>query len=99
MTEIEDQTNGDPATRIKALIDTRIHQSVADGEHNIVFSRFESGVVRLYMEGTCSGCPRATANLSYKIKNILRHYVPEVKAVEFETDVVRDRSSCEVVCR
>ena len=49
---------------------------------DIVFQGFEDGVVYLHMRGACSGCPSATATLKHGIENMLRHYVPEVVAVE-----------------
>jgi Fe-S cluster biogenesis protein NfuA len=77
----------DPADRevveqIKELIDTRVRPAVAGDGGDIVFRGFRDGIVRLHMQGACSGCPSSTATLKHGIENMLRHYVPEVVAVE-----------------
>jgi len=55
---------------------------VAGDGGDIVFRRFEQGVVYLHMQGACSGCPSSTATLKHGIENLLRYYVPEVQSVE-----------------
>jgi len=69
---------------IKELIATRVRPAVAGDGGDIVFRRFDvaSGVVHLSMRGACSGCPSSTATLKSGVENLLRHYVPEVTAVE-----------------
>ena len=69
---------------IKDLLDTRIRPAVAQDGGDILFDRFdaESGVVWLNMRGACSGCPSSTATLKAGVENMLKHYVPEVTAVE-----------------
>ena len=49
---------------------------------DIVFRGYREGVVRLHMQGSCSGCPSSSATLKHGIENMLKHYVPEVTAVE-----------------
>lgn len=68
--------------QIKELLDTRVRPSVAGDGGDIIFRGFEDGIVYLHMQGSCSGCPSSTATLKYGIENMLRHYVPEVQAVE-----------------
>jgi Fe-S cluster biogenesis protein NfuA len=82
-----DEEEIDPADRevveqIKELIDTRVRPAVAGDGGDIVFRGFRDGIVRLHMQGACSGCPSSTATLKHGIENMLRHYVPEVVAVE-----------------
>ena len=69
---------------IKDLLDTRIRPAVAQDGGDIVFNRFdaETGVVYLHMRGACSGCPSSAATLKAGVENLLKHYVPEVTAVE-----------------
>lgn len=67
--------------QIKELLDTRIRPAVAQDGGDIVFDRFDDGVVYLHMQGSCSGCPSSTATLKMGIENLLRHYVPEVVEV------------------
>jgi Fe-S cluster biogenesis protein NfuA len=66
---------------IKELIETRIRPAVAQDGGNILFDRFEKGVVFLKLQGACSNCPSSTATLKAGIENMLRHYIPEVQEV------------------
>ena len=68
--------------QIKELLDTRVRPAVASDGGDIVFRGYKDGVVRLHMQGACSGCPSSTATLKHGIENMLRHYVPEVLSVE-----------------
>ncbi len=68
-------------SQIKELIDTRVRPAVAQDGGDIVFHRFEDGIVYLQMQGSCSGCPSSTATLKAGIENMLRHYIPEVTEV------------------
>ena len=69
---------------IKELLDMRIRPSVMEDGGDIKFHGFdeESGVVRLGMQGSCSGCPSSSATLKGGIENMLMHYIPEVREVE-----------------
>ncbi len=77
-----DPKDSEIVEQIKELLDTRVRPAVAGDGGDIVFRGFRDGVVRLHMQGSCSGCPSSTATLKYGIENMLRHYVPEVVAVE-----------------
>jgi len=68
--------------QIKELLDTRVRPAVAGDGGDIVFRGYREGIVRLHMQGACSGCPSSRATLKHGIENMLRHYVPEVVAVE-----------------
>ena len=68
--------------QIKELLDTRVRPAVAGDGGDIVFRGYRDGIVRLHMQGSCSGCPSSSATLKHGIENMLRHYVPEVVAVE-----------------
>lgn len=69
---------------IKELIATRVRPAVANDGGDIIFKRFDvdTGIVHLSMRGACSGCPSSTLTLKQGVENLLRHYVPEVTAVE-----------------
>ena len=67
--------------QIKELLETRVRPMVAQDGGDIVFDRFEQGVVYLQMRGACDGCPSAAMTLKSGIENMLRHYVPEVLEV------------------
>ena len=70
--------------QIKELIETRVRPAVAADGGDIIFKGFDgdSGVVSLHLQGSCAGCPSSTMTLKNGIENMLRHYVPEVSAVE-----------------
>jgi Fe-S cluster biogenesis protein NfuA len=70
--------------QIKELIETRVRPAVAQDGGDIIFRSFDgsSGIVSLHMQGSCAGCPSSTMTLKNGIENMLRHYVPEVTAVE-----------------
>ncbi|TPG58061.1 NifU family protein [Roseomonas nepalensis] len=85
--EAEEDEDTDPAdaevvAQIKELLDTRVRPAVAGDGGDIVFRGFRDGVVKLRMQGACSGCPSSRATLKHGVENMLRHYVPEVVAVE-----------------
>jgi Fe-S cluster biogenesis protein NfuA len=80
--EVLDVNESDIVRQIRELIDTRVRPAVAQDGGDIVFHGFENGVVKLEMHGACSGCPSSTATLKQGIENMLKHYVPEVVAVE-----------------
>jgi Fe-S cluster biogenesis protein NfuA len=80
--EGEDGEDSEVVAQIKELLDTRVRPAVANDGGDIIFRAFEDGIVYLHMQGSCSGCPSSTATLKHGIENMLRYYVPEVRAVE-----------------
>lgn len=81
-----DYGEGDPeiVSQIKELIETRVRPAVAQDGGDIIFKGFDggAGIVFLHLQGSCAGCPSSTMTLKNGIENMLRHYVPEVNAVE-----------------
>ena len=77
----EENQDSDIVKQIKELIDTRVRPAVAMDGGDIVYQKFEDGIVYLHMQGSCSGCPSSTATLKMGIENMLKHYVPEVVEV------------------
>jgi Fe-S cluster biogenesis protein NfuA len=77
-----DEADREVVDQIKELLDTRVRPAVAGDGGDIVFRGYRQGVVRLHMQGACSGCPSSSATLKHGIENMLKHYVPEVTAVE-----------------
>jgi Fe-S cluster biogenesis protein NfuA len=76
-----DEADDEVVSQIKELLETRVRPAVAQDGGDIIFDRYEDGVVYLHMQGSCSGCPSSTATLKAGIENMLRHYVPEVHEV------------------
>jgi Fe-S cluster biogenesis protein NfuA len=70
--------------QIRELLDTRVRPAVAGDGGDIIFKGFDggSGIVFLHLRGSCAGCPSSTLTLKNGIENMLRHYIPEVTAVE-----------------
>jgi len=77
-----DPADNEIVEQIKELLDTRVRPAVAGDGGDIVFRGFRDGVVKLHLQGACSGCPSSRATLKHGVENMLRHYVPEVVAVE-----------------
>lgn len=86
--EISNSTNGDSdiVTQIKELIEVKVRPAVAMDGGDIIFHSFENGIVYLTLKGSCSGCPSSTITLKNGIENMLKHYIPEVEAVEQTED-------------
>ncbi len=59
-----------------------LRPAVAMDGGDITFHSFVDGVVYLVLKGSCSGCPSSTITLKNGIENMLKHYIPEVEAVE-----------------
>lgn len=77
-----DTADQEVVDQIKELLETRVRPAVAGDGGDIVFRGYREGIVRLTMMGACSGCPSSRATLKHGVENMLRHYVPEVVAVE-----------------
>ena len=41
-------------------------------------------VVKVKLQGSCSGCPSSTITLKQGVQNLLQHYIPDIKQVEAE---------------
>jgi Fe-S cluster biogenesis protein NfuA len=67
--------------RIRAILEDQVRPAVAQDGGDIVFAGFRDGIVELYLRGSCSGCPSATATLKYGIEGLLREAIPEVRGV------------------
>lgn len=78
---VNDDLLDEISKQIKELIDKRVRPAVAMDGGDIVFERFEQGIVYLKMHGACSGCPSSTVTLKNGVETMLRHYVPEVLEV------------------
>ena len=67
--------------KIISILDTKIRPAVAKDGGDIKFKEFKNGVVKVELQGSCSGCPSSTMTLKQGVKNLLCHYLPEVKEV------------------
>jgi Fe-S cluster biogenesis protein NfuA len=84
----ENSQDSEIVKQIKELIEIKVRPAVAMDGGDIIFDSFEDGIVKLQLKGSCSGCPSSTITLKNGIENMLKHYIPEVLAVEqvFEED-------------
>ncbi|KAH6766908.1 NFU domain protein 4 [Perilla frutescens var. hirtella] len=82
------EDDSETVAMIKELLETRIRPAVQDDGGDIEYVGFDpdTGIVKLRMQGACSGCPSSSVTLKSGIENMLMHYVPEVKGVEQEFD-------------
>jgi len=67
--------------KIINLLETKIRPAVARDGGDIKFKEFKDGVVKVELQGSCSGCPSSKATLKRGVENLLRHYLPEIKEV------------------
>ena len=72
-TEIEKQ--------IISILELKIRPAVAKDGGDIKFKEFKDGIVKVELQGSCSGCPSSTMTLKQGVQNLLCHYLPEVKEV------------------
>ena len=68
--------------KIIKILDTKIRPAVARDGGDIKFKSFDNGVVRVELQGACSGCPSSVMTLKQGVQNLLKHYVKEVNTVE-----------------
>ena len=68
--------------KIVKILDEKIRPAVAKDGGDIKFKEFKNGVVKVQLQGSCSGCPSSTMTLKQGVQNLLCHYLPEVKKVE-----------------
>ena len=67
--------------KIVQILDQKIRPAVAKDGGDIRFKEFKDGIVKVQLQGSCSGCPSSTLTLKQGIQNLLCHYLPEVKEV------------------
>jgi NFU1 iron-sulfur cluster scaffold homolog, mitochondrial len=85
-TLIVDANDSPIVAKIKATLDQYVRPAVESDGGAINFSSFneDSGLVKVFLQGSCSGCPSATITLKSGIERLLTSMIPEVKEVEAE---------------
>ena len=68
--------------KIIQILEEKIRPAVAKDGEDIKFKEFKDGIVKVQLQGSCSGCPSSTMTLKQGVQNLLCHYLPEVKQVE-----------------
>ena len=67
--------------KIVKILDEKIRPAVARDGGDIKFKEFKDGVVKVQLQGSCSGCPSSKMTLKQGVENLICHYIPEVKEV------------------
>ena len=67
--------------QIISILEKKIRPAVAKDGGDIKFKEFKDGIVKVELQGSCSGCPSSTMTLKQGVQNLLCHYLPEVKEV------------------
>lgn len=78
------EDDSETVKKIKGILDEYIRPAVEQDGGAISFHSFEDGVVKVLLQGSCSGCPSSTITLKAGIENLLKTMLPEVKGVEAE---------------
>ena len=68
--------------KIVKILDQKIRPAIAKDGGDIKFKEFKDGIVKVQLQGSCSGCPSSVMTLKQGVQNLLCHYIPEVKEVE-----------------
>ena len=76
------ENESETVNKIIEVLDTKIRPAVARDGGDIKFKSFENGVVKVQLQGSCSGCPSSLMTLKQGVQNLLKHYVKEVNSVE-----------------
>lgn len=69
---------------IKNVLDEYVRPAVEQDGGAISFHSYHDGVVKVLLQGSCSGCPSSTITLKAGIENLLKRMVPGVTTVEAE---------------
>ncbi len=80
----EDDT--DVVKRIKELLENYVKPAVEMDGGAISYKGYEDGVVKLMMQGSCSGCPSSMITLKAGIEGMMKRMIPEVKEVVAESE-------------
>lgn len=69
--------------KIKTILDDYIRPAVEQDGGAITYHSFRDGIVKVKLQGSCSGCPSSTVTLKAGIENLFTRMMPgEVQAVE-----------------
>tara|TARA_B100000579_G_scaffold295066_1_gene245272 strand:+ start:2622 stop:3164 length:543 start_codon:yes stop_codon:yes gene_type:complete len=68
--------------KIIHILESKVKPAVANDGGDIKFLNYQDGVVKVKLQGSCSGCPSSTITLKRGVQNLLQHYIPEIKQVE-----------------
>ncbi len=78
--------DSDVVKRIKELLENYVKPAVEMDGGAISFKGYDDGVVKLMMQGSCSGCPSSMITLKAGIEGMMKRMIPEVKEVVAESE-------------
>ena len=76
----------DVVKRIKELLENYVKPAVDMDGGAISFKGYDNGVVKLMMQGSCSGCPSSMITLKAGIEGMMKRMIPEVQEVVAESE-------------
>ena len=77
------QEETETVKKIKTILDDYIKPAVEQDGGAITFHSYRDGVVKVRLQGSCSGCPSSMVTLKAGIENLFKRMMPdEVQAVE-----------------
>lgn len=76
----------DVVQRIKALLEDHVKPAVEMDGGAIQFKNYDSGVVTVMLQGSCSGCPSSMITLKAGIEGMMKRMIPEVTEVVAEAE-------------
>ncbi len=82
---VNEDNDSEEVAKIKSILDEYIKPAVEQDGGAIIFDSFDEGVVKVQLQGSCSGCPSSTITLKAGIENLLKSMMPEVQSVEAES--------------
>mgnify|MGYP001795318838 FL=1 len=82
--ELFNESDSETVKKIKGILDEYIKPAVEQDGGAIAFHSYQEGIVKVLLQGSCSGCPSSTVTLKAGIENLLKRMLPEVQAVEAE---------------
>jgi len=74
-------TKKDCINLVNDIIEEKVRPAVARDGGDIIFNKFQDGIVYITMQGSCDGCPASEMTLKNGVENLLKHFVPEVESV------------------
>jgi Fe-S cluster biogenesis protein NfuA len=80
------EDDSDVVKRIKELLENYVKPAVEMDGGAIAFRSYDDGVVKLMMQGSCSGCPSSMITLKSGIEGMMKRMIPEVKEVVAEAE-------------
>jgi Fe-S cluster biogenesis protein NfuA len=75
------ERDGEVVERIIELLEEKVIPNVQADGGDVIFRGFADGVVYVSMVGACASCSSSTVTVRFMMKNLLTHYIEEVKDV------------------